>query len=251
MVDLLDSASWNEVVCIFRGIAAEYDKKCFKRMRVLDSFLLVVLILKMVQSRANQGYAIAINDFWSKAKDLLPRLSVFAPVSQSSFSDARSKLDPSIFKDINSKIVKDSFKGEHRLLGHRVLAIDGSKINLPRGLLNEGFELPNPQSYYPQGMVSTLYDLIAKVPIDFMLCPKKDERACAFKHLDAVEKGDIVVYDRGYHSYGLLYEHLEREIHTVMRMETTTTFNVVKEFCSSNSRDKLVEFSPAEGSLGK
>jgi hypothetical protein len=251
MLDLAEPSSWITIVGIFRKVAREYDAKCFKRKRILDSLMLVVMILKMVQSRSSQSYATVISDFWNKATTLLPRLSFVPPVSQSSFSDARSKLNPTIFKEINFAFVGDSFKDEHRLLGHRIFAVDGSKINLPRNLIDEGFAIPNPQSYYPQGLISTLYDLIGKVPVDFMLCEKKDERACALKHLNFVEKGDVVVYDRGYHSYALLYEHLDRDIYIVLRMETTTTFNAVKMFAKSKSNDKIVYLTPAEGSLGK
>lgn len=251
MVDLFENDSWHQVIETFKSISKKYDEKCFERKRVLDSFLLVIMIIKMVQARNSQGYAITINDFWLKAKKFVPKLSVLPPVSQSSFSDARSKLDPLIFKEINTSLVKKSNQNRYLWHGHRVFAVDGSKINLPRPLLEEGFALPNPQAYYPQGMISSLYDLKAKVPYDFFLTNDGDERACAFKHLEQLSPGDIVVYDRGYHCYGLLYKHINSRIHTVMRMETTTTFNIVKKFANSNSNDKIVEFTPAEGSVGK
>src|SRR5690606_25977233 len=109
----------------------------------------------------------------------------------------------------------------------------------------EGFMLSNPQSYYPQGLVSCLYDLKAKVPLDFALSADRNERACAQEHLKCLSAGDIDVYDRGYHGYGLLHEHVQTGIHTIMRMETTTTFNVVKDFVKSQSFDKIVIFFPA------
>ena len=252
MVDLLDPSSWSIVMSTFKRIALEYDEKCFKRRRVLDSLMLTVIILKMINSKSNQGYASIIGEFWLAARDLIPKLSVQNPVSQSSFSNARNKLDPQIFKDINAEIIgncKD--QKSYQCNGLRVLSVDGSKINIPRNLLNEEFKLSNPQSYYPQGLVSCLYDLRAKVPVDFMLNEKGDERACAREHLKILSNGDLVVYDRGYQSFGLIYNHTMSGVGLVMRMETTTTFNAVKEFSASNSVDRIVEIQPAEGSRGK
>ena len=213
--------------------------------------MLVYMIIKMVESKKSQGYSTTINEFWLKAKEWLPKLSVLSPVSQSSFCEARSKLDPAIFKEINRSLVSDSTKDKFLWHGHRIFAIDGSKINVPRSLSKNGFILSNPQSHYPQGLVSCLYDLKAKVPLDFALSADRNERACAFEHLEHLSAGDIVIYDRGYHGYGLLHQHVKTGIHTVMRMETTTTFSVVKDFAQSSSTDKIVSFIPAIGSLPK
>lgn len=252
MVDLFEPKSWKIVINTFRKVAAKYDKKCFRRRRVLDSLMLVAMILKMINTKNNQGYASIIGEFWLAGKDFLPKLSVQKPVSQSSFSNARSKLDPNIFKEINAEILGDRLRfKDYQWNGLRVLSIDGSKINLPRNLIDEGFKLSNPQSYYPQGLVSCLYDLKAKVPVDFMIDEKRDERACARNHLKALKKGDLVVYDRGYQSFSLFFCHIKNGIDTVMRMETSTTFNAVKEFVASKSLDKIVEIQPAEGSKTK
>lgn len=252
MVDLLELNSWNVVISIFSRVANRYDKRCFKRSRVLNSLLLAAMILKMINSKSNQGYASVIGEFWLAAKDLIPKLSVLKPVAQSSFSNARNKLDPQIFKDINAEIIGfGKNHGTYRWNGLRVLSIDGSKINLPRNLLKEGFKLSNPQSYYPQGLVSCLYDLRARVPVDFMLSEKGDERACALEHLKLLDKGDLVVYDRGYQSFALIYNHVRSGVGMVMRMETSTTFNAVKEFSASKSTDKVVDLKPADGSRGK
>ena len=240
---------WIKLISEFKTITESYDKSCFQRRRVLDSRLLALIIMRMIQSRNREGYSTVIRDFWERAKDFIAKLMHHKPVSQSSFSEAREKLDPQIFKDINHALTQRDNKFLWK--GHRLLAIDGSKVNLPRQLVDDGFELPVPQAYYPQGLVSCLYDLKSRLPLDFMLDSKRDERACAKKHLEILGPGDVVVYDRGYHCYGLLHFHIHSQIHTIMRMETTTTFNSVKRFAQSRYKDQIVEFVPAEGSLGK
>lgn len=251
MIDLLDDGAWKNILSCFKKITTKYDSQCFRRKRVFNSAILVQMIVGLVQSKNKHGYDTVINDYWMKAQVLNPRFSTPKPVAKSSFSDARLKLNPEIFKELNHALIKDSTKAIHRWMGHRVYAVDGSKINLPRTLIDEGFALPNPQSYYPQGLISCLYDLKGKVVSDLILSSERNERACAYKHLNHLNAEDIVIYDRGYQSYGLLYRHIEKGIHPVMRMETATTFNAVKDFVKSPSLDKIVKLIPAEGSLGK
>ena len=40
--------------------------------------------------------------------------------------------------------------------GHRLFAVDGSKLNLPRPLLQAGYKLPAHAAHYPQGLLSCL-----------------------------------------------------------------------------------------------
>ena len=56
-----------------------------------------------------------------------------------------------------------------RWQGHRIFAIDGSRINLPRPLLRCGYKTPSDNAHYPQGLLSCLYQLKAKIPMDFHL----------------------------------------------------------------------------------
>lgn len=251
MADLNQEDSWIDALSTFKNVCLEFDEKCFKRKRVVDTLMLVIMLLKMVSSKSRQGYATIISDFWISAKEIFPKLTVVKPIAQSSFSNARNKLDPEVFQCINRSILAKKSTKKYRWKGLRILSIDGSKINLPRNLLTEGFKLSNPQSYYPQGVVSCAYDLIAKVPVDFKLDETRNERACAMDHLQKLNKGDLVVYDRGYQSFSLMFMHFKLGIDFVMRMETTTTFNAVKEFANSKSYDQIVELVPAEGSLTK
>ena len=44
--------------------------------------------------------------------------------------------------------------------GHKVFAVDGSKLNMPTGLLNYGFRISKDSGRdYPNGMMSCLYNL--------------------------------------------------------------------------------------------
>lgn len=164
------------------------------------------------------------------------------PVAASAFCKARVKLDENIFKCLNTKII-ESYKelaDDKNWLGHRVFAVDGTKINLPRQLLQYGYKLPHEKSHYPFGLVSCLYQLRTKLPIDFDLKSNTGERTFALEHLNKLTKGDVVVYDRGYFSYAMLYWHLKKGIHPVFRMPYQT-YPAITQFIDSAKTDEIVE----------
>ena len=40
------------------------------------------------------------------------------------------------------------------LNNQRIFAVDGSKINLPHELINDGYKTPSDNAHYPQGLIS-------------------------------------------------------------------------------------------------
>ncbi len=86
---------------------------------------------------------------------------------------------------------------DRRWQGHRVFAVDGRSLNLPRGLVHEGWRTPVDGTHYPQGLVSCLYRLQSRLPVDFDLHAHGNERAAALAHLNVLSANDVVVYDRG------------------------------------------------------
>ena len=117
-------------------------------------------------------------------------------------------MDENIFKEINQKIIA-TYAQEDKWLGHRIFAVDGSKINLPRKLISSNYKLPSKNANYPQGLLSCLYQIKSQMPFDFDLVSHANERICAQHHLHTLEKDDVVVYDRGYFSYVMLHHHFD------------------------------------------
>ena len=200
---------WEHVVTILHEVAAEYDAQGRVRTRVIDSMILLLLIFRLVSSKHAQGYGTTIDDLWDSCDRLqisLPQKSSIAP---SSFCAARTKLDASIFRCVNRRTLTAYApeRGMYRWRGHRLFAVDGTKINLPRTLVSDGYKTPNDDAHSPQGLVSCLYEIRSQLPYDFDLVSHADERRCARTHLDTLTDNDVVVYDRGYYSYALLHHH--------------------------------------------
>ena len=122
---------WEHVVTILHEVAAEYDAQGRVRTRVIDSMILLLLIFRSVSSKHAQGYGTTIDDLWDSCDRLqisLPQKSSIAP---SSFCAARTKLDASIFRCVNRRILTAYApeRGMYRWRGHRLFAVDGTKIN--------------------------------------------------------------------------------------------------------------------------
>ncbi|CDH33441.1 hypothetical protein XBI1_2660001 [Xenorhabdus bovienii str. Intermedium] len=66
------------------------------------------------------------------------------PVSPSSMCEARMKIPDDAIKIINKDIVSiwEQNNTLEKWKGHRVFAIDSSKLNVPRTLLNKGYRIP-------------------------------------------------------------------------------------------------------------
>jgi len=240
-------AMWKEVVHILHEVAAQYDEKWRIRKRVIDSLILMLLIFRLVTSKNAQSYGTTIDDLWDSCDKLdlsLPQKNSIAP---SSFCAARKKLDEDIFKCVNRRIL-GAYAPEpsgYTWLGHRLFAVDGSKINLPRELRAYGYKTPSDNAHYPQGLLSCLYQVKSQLPFDFDLVSHANERVCAKQHLDVLEENDVVVYDRGYFSYVMLHQHCTVGVHAIFRLQKSSC-TVIREFFSSPETDTLVTIYPSD-----
>jgi len=243
---------WERVVHILHKTAKEYDEKWRLRKRLIDSLILMLLIFRLVTSKKACSYGTTIDDLWDSCDRLnisLPQKSSIAP---SSFCAARKKLDETIFKSVNRKIIDEYAPDASRYTwkGHRLFAVDGSKVNLPPKLVDYGYPIPSKNSHYPQGLLSCLYQLKSQLPFDFDLVSHANERKCATHHLDVLEKDDVVVYDRGYFSYVLLHQHCESGIHAIFRLQENSSL-AIGEFFSSPQTDSVITIYPPQQRLSE
>lgn len=238
---------WGKVVHIISDVAQTFDQKWQRRQRVINSLLLIFLIFRLVFSKNSQGYGTTIAEFWSNCHRMHFPLPQKKPISASSFTEARKKLDENLFKVLNQRIT-DAYQldnqRQHRWFNHRLFAVDGSKLNLPRPLTDSGYKPSGSHAHYPQGLLSCLYQLKSKIPCDFDMVNHGNERQCALAHLRTLNEDDVVVYDRGYFSYAMLYFHLQAGVHPIFRLQTNT-FKVIENFMASDEQDQIVSLTPS------
>ena len=202
--------------------------------------MLVVIIFRLVLSKNSQSYTTTIADIWKNRRNLKLILPQPRPIAPSALTQARQKLDEDVFKTINRKLIEiyETEKYDFSWFGHRLFAVDGTKINLPRALSRFDYDMPT-CGYHPQGLVSALYQLKSKLPYDFDLVNHANERTCAIAHLARLKAGDVVVYDRGYFSYSMLYKHQQCGVLAIFRLQESS-FTEIRDFIQGNETDKLV-----------
>lgn len=226
----------------FNELCEIFDRQWIQRERALNTKILALMMFKLVSGK--HGIEITANDFWCKSLDFLESLNQPIAVAASSFCEARRKLCASFFKQLNvllRDMGEDALKS--RWLGHRIFCIDGTKPNLPRSLKGR-FSLPSPQSYYPQGLICCLFNLLDKTPHDFLFSRNQNELQAAKKVLSSLRKDDVVVYDRAFLSYAMLVSHIKLGLHAVFRAKERNTFKVVSEFLAqTRTLDKIYTVS--------
>ncbi len=239
---------WGKVVHILSDVAQTFDQKWMQRKRTIDSLLLVFLIFRLVFSKNSQGYGTTLEDFWANCHRMKFPLPQKKPVSAAAFTEARKKLDENIFKVLNERIIvvyQHEDDTQYRWFNHRLFAVDGAKLNLPRPLIDWGYKTPSESAHYPQGLLSCLYQLKSKIPYDFDLVNHGNERQCALAHLATLSENDVVVYDRGYFSYAMLYYHIQSGIHPIFRLQKST-YTAINDFRNSPLVDQIIQLSPSK-----
>jgi len=169
-------------------------------------------------------------------------------VSSSAFCQSRQKLKPVFFKDayrhLNKEFYTDNAGSISLWQGKRTLAVDGSIIDLPASsALNEEYGVAHSTGtgINVQGRLSLLFDVLNDIVLDISLSKVSvGERELAISHLTYAQEGDLILYDRGYPSFELMFEHKQRQLDFVIRAKETWS-NQVKDFVASGLESQEIE----------
>lgn len=185
----------------------------FSRNRIFTPFNLINLIL----SFENHSTSNELCRFFA-----LDNLN--AP-SASALSQARRKLNPDIFRAINSSFI-NSIDNLSTFKGYYILAQDGSAVNIP--FLNDdtAVYIAN-QKPYCQFHLNALYDCINNIFWDFSIdhYNKKREIDSLINILNQSNypTNSIIIADRGYESYNLIAHFLEKNQKFIIRVKDINT----------------------------
>lgn len=242
---------WRPLLDAVVAVAHDFDRQWQKRQRSLNTLIVVLFIFRLVLSKNRQGYGATLAELWDQCRRQGVPLPQPSPVSPSAMCNARAKVDETLFRTLHAELLRraEGTGMGPRWKGHRLFAVDGTKLNLPRPLVKAGYRLPSDNAHYPQGLLSCLYRLRWRVPVDFDLVAHGDERKAALPHLDALSDNDVVVYDRGYFSHALLREHVARGLHPVFRLQANAN-GAVTAFANSTETDRVVETGAGEDREG-
>jgi hypothetical protein len=196
--------------------------------------------------------SIELFDFFSYIKGKVGK--VVERITSSAFTQQRHKLAPDVFIDMNRLLTREFYQdNEERVQlwnGFRLLSVDGSKITLPfSGELKQVYGTAQNQNTIAdliQARASVLYDVLNHLVIDALLTnPEKGEITLAHQHVKHIETGDLIIFDRGYPSFELAHEILQKKADFVFRCRHDFN-NVTKQFLSSNIKEAIVEIQPKQ-----
>lgn len=211
------------------------------RRRVLTNKYLIVIIMKFkssIQREMDRFFKELSNEDFNIRK-----------VTKGAFTKARAKLNPWAFKRLNEVAINTFYDKApyYTWQGKRVLAVDGTRFVLPNHpSIIEAF---GQQSFGPKAdskrslaMGSVLYDVLNLVAIDSEIeAYQASERDLLLKHLDKVKEGDLLLLDRGYPCFWLLFLLKAKKIDFCVRVKDKWWLKV-KDFFESSEKERVVTF---------
>jgi len=205
----------------------------------------------MIADGNRRGYGLLLENFWDEARSHGLPLPQQDAVSAASFCEARHKIKTDLFCKLLHhvwKLLGQDFANTARWHGRRVFAVDGSKINLQRHEdLAREFAVPE-GAHCPQVLVSTLFDVCAKVPLDLRVDSfATDERAQMLDMLHHLNEGDVLVLDRGYPSHEVLQALSKAKIDFLIRVPSSNSFKAIDVFRKADGEDYRLFFDLPAG----
>lgn len=212
----------------------------FTRERVLTFVRVVVLIVL--------GHKLSLQTTLNQCFSALGW--VLAVPTASAYSQARQKLKPEVYRHLNEVVCEDFYRwyGEvgavRRWRGHRVLAVDGTIVNLPdTPALRERFSVQRnqyPGGEWVQALAGVLYDVGNDIGLSAQWEAKPAETGFLFTLPSAALGADgLLVLDRAYADYSVLAWAVHSACPVVIRFPRQS-FGVVNAFWASEETERTV-----------
>jgi hypothetical protein len=173
-------------------------------------------------------------------------------ISKSAFTQARAKLKHTAFIELSDSVVEEFYNEAPWMSwqGHRVLSIDGSTIQLP--------DSPSLREVYSAhcfgagerekliARISHLYDPVNNIIVHASIGKYTDsEKVLGETHLDSLQAGDVVLFDRYYASVWLFLVLEKMGVDYVMRLNEQQ-WKAAKELLAGKVNEKTVEFQSSD-----
>jgi len=170
-------------------------------------------------------------------------------ITNSAYSQSRMKLNHTAFIELNDGIIKEFYTDNIFDLwkGFRLLAIDGSRIQLPLSLeIIEYFGFAQNQGVVPIPMAqaSSCYDLLNNMIINSEIDRyETSEYNLSLKHLEKCQfEKDLLIYDRYYDGMWFMFYHILKKKDFIIRM-AKNSITEVQNFFNSNEESKIIEIT--------
>lgn len=174
--------------------------------------------------------------------------------TKAAFSKARYQIAPVFFKDWNRHFVSLAYSSPKELStwkGFHLKGVDGTTMYLfkDEALAEEFGVQQNQYVSIPMARAGYEVDLLNGYTTQAYLGPlHQGEHAFAYEFLANSSPNDLLVYDRYFASFELIFKHLQREVPFLMRCKLD--FNrTVEAFVQSKKKQAVVEFPIPDNAL--
>lgn len=224
--------------------------KSFARVRRWSPRSVVVAVFLLTRPDQRSSYASVLT---SLAQESCGALGAVTVTTKSSLSVARKKVPVEVFRQVLfqlvdhlGKILPGNLKN-HR--DRRYFAVDATSLVCPRSRSTMR-DLDAPQhnpwffAHYPRALVVVAFDVVRRLPLDWVLLKKgTGERAAAKPLLNRLRRGDVMIMDRGYPARWLLSLFVANGVDVVMRMTAMKAgaWPEVKHFLTSRAKTAVIE----------
>jgi hypothetical protein len=233
------------------------DNRFFSRERRLSLEVTLALVLNLVRPGERVGYQKVIDRFFSETGLAFSQDFGIKPPDKAAFSRARQKIPAKVFQILFTAAVDyaQALAGQHDKLtwqGFRVCAIDGTKKTLPASdELSDMFEAPR-NAHFPQMAIGVLFDVLAKLPLNYLRAPfNTSERDMALELLAELGAGDLLLLDRGFPGYRLLYAIITQGADFLVRLPQIGLFREARNFLAHGKWDGKITIYPPAALLRK
>jgi len=135
----------------------------------------------------------------------------------------KNKIDSKYFLDLNNSLINSIY---NNYTEERLLAIDGSTLDLSKKFSRYNFPFASQNKTYCKGYLSCLIDINNKIPINYNLSIKNNERESFLEQFKYLKKNDIIIFDRGYYSEELLVSLENINVKYIFRVKKS--LNIIK-----------------------
>ena len=214
----------------------------FTRQRILTFPRLVIGLINLF----NRTIAVEL----SKLLGLFGQSSC----SKQAFSEQRQKLKPEAFAALNKALIQAFYADQlwGKFYGFRLLAADGSTLQLPESLavIAHFGTVDNQHGQQAMGQGSMLYDIENRLTLSAQLeSYRSSERALLAEQLGQLEDTvpTLLVLDQGYRSLTLMHQINSKGWHFIIRVPGQAFLNEVKQASAAGQRDALLSIDLQQG----
>ncbi len=218
------------------------EKESFTRERKLPFEELVMFFLK----GAAKSLTVEINEFFQLFVKGKPSCS------KQAVSKARMKLKHEAFISLNEAVTEEYYGQDYKTYkGYRLLAADGSMIELPYGeaIRNEFGTMNHKKNWVNCGWSVVVYDVLNEMIVDAKLHTYgRSEREYLLEQLkrmqkEGKQKRDIIIADRGFPSLAMFVKLAGMNYDFVIRYNGGQFLKELKEFETNEKDDMIIEVS--------